>query len=341
MLGDDRYRLERPLGAGGMAVVWLASDERLQRPVAVKVLSDVLAVDAAYIRRFEREARIAAQLSHPNLVRLFDYSAEAARPFLVMEYVEGTTLASVLEGEDQRRGLDVDRIARELLGALAYIHAAGIVHRDVKPANVMIDRAGSVKLTDFGIAQAADASRLTQTGNVIGTLKYLPPEVIDGQPATARSDLYACGVLLRDALRASPSPAVAAVSEMLANPDPDGRPETAEDALALLERPDGAQTAVLGATEAEWSHRSAPTAALRTAAEPRVAAGRRARAIGPRALIALGVALVAIMLAIAVSSGGEGPGEALDERSRPSVSPSAPLDDQLRSLEQDVDDAAR
>ena len=184
----ERYRLERRIASGGMATVWLARDEELERRVAIKVLSDVLAEDPAYTERFRREARVAAGLSNPNLVRVFDYSAESERPYIAMEYVEGGTLADrVAQGTAD--DFDSRRLARELLGALAAIHAAGVIHRDVKPSNVLLDPNGSTRLTDFGIARPENATELTGTGQVLGTLKYMAPEVLAGQPATERSDL--------------------------------------------------------------------------------------------------------------------------------------------------------
>jgi len=161
----NRYLLERRLGHGGMSVVWLATDERLGRPVAVKVLSDTMAADREYLDRFRREAKVAAGLQHPNLVSVYDFNADE-RPYLVMEYVEGGDLASrVARGETPT----AERLARELLGALAHIHGAGVLHRDIKPQNVLIDAQGHARLTDFGIAQPRDAASLTRTGQVIGT----------------------------------------------------------------------------------------------------------------------------------------------------------------------------
>jgi serine/threonine-protein kinase len=130
-----RYRLERVLGTGGMATVWLARDERLGRPVAAKILSDTLAADPTYLRRFRREVRLAAGLSHPNLVTVYDFGGEGERPYLAMEYVEGGSLADRISA-GTARALDPSRLARELLGALDHIHGAGIVHRDIKPGNV-------------------------------------------------------------------------------------------------------------------------------------------------------------------------------------------------------------
>src|SRR4051794_33280524 len=191
-LCDGRYRLEEVVGRGGMAAVWRATDLQLERPVAIKVISDVLAGDPRFVARFEREARLAAGLNHPNLVKLFDYSVDDERPLLVMEYVPGGTLVNA------RDRVDPLPLARELLDALAHIHGAGILHRDVKPANVLVGPDGSPRLTDFGIARSDDNTALTLTGQVMGTLRYIAPEVAEGLPATARSDLYSLGVLLSE-----------------------------------------------------------------------------------------------------------------------------------------------
>jgi serine/threonine protein kinase len=181
-LCDGRYRLEAVLGRGGMAIVWRATDVQLERTVAIKVISDVLAGDPRFVQRFDHEARLAAGLSHPNLVKLFDYSVEEERPFLVMEYIAGGTLR-----EARGHRLDALALGRELLDALAHIHAAGILHRDVKPANVLLDTDGSPRLTDFGIARSEEQTGLTLTGQVMGTLRYIAPEVAAGEPATVRS----------------------------------------------------------------------------------------------------------------------------------------------------------
>src|SRR5262245_6942708 len=155
-----------------MAAVWLATDERLGRQVAVKVLSDVLAGDREYGQRFSREARLAARLQHPNLVQVYDFDA-TERPYLVMEYIEGGTLA---ERTAEHTAPEPEQLARELLSALRHIHANGVLHRDVKPHNVLIDANGHARLTDFGIAQPSDATALTETGHVIGTESYMAPE---------------------------------------------------------------------------------------------------------------------------------------------------------------------
>lgn len=227
-----RYRLERMLGRGGMAAVWLGHDEVLDRPVAVKVLSDTIAGDPGFVARFRREARTAASLSHPNLVGVYDYSEEGERPYLVMQFVPGENLAA---RQERGEGVDRDQLARELLEALDHIHAAGILHRDVKPANVIVEPGGTAKLIDFGIALPRDATALTSTGLVLGTERYAAPEVMEGQPATERSDLYSAGVLLRSC-EGQCSPALGSLIEWMTSHDPGARPASAQQALARLER---------------------------------------------------------------------------------------------------------
>jgi serine/threonine-protein kinase len=229
----DRYRLERPLGRGGMASVWLAGDEVLERPVAVKVLADTIASDPEFLARFRREAQVAASLSHPNLIGVYDYAEGGERPYLVMEYIPGENLA---ERMSRKTGLDCERLARELLGALAHIHAAGIIHRDVKPGNVLIAPDGSAKLIDFGIALPKDATALTRTGHLLGTARYIAPEVMAGGPASERSDLYSCGVMLRDCAGDRPPGPLPALLARLTSEDPRGRPATAEEALRAVNR---------------------------------------------------------------------------------------------------------
>ena len=229
----ERYRLERLLGRGGMASVWLATDEVLDRPVAIKVLSDTIASDPEFVARFRREARVAASLSHPHLIDVYDYAEDGERPYLVMEYVEGDNLAERVAGGAT---VDPERLARELLGALAHIHGAGILHRDVKPHNVLLDPEDDVKLIDFGIALPRDATALTSTGLVLGTERYAAPEVMQGEPATERSDLYSCGLVLQSCEGQCSRSLRFLVGEMTSK-DPRDRPLSARHALDRLEQP--------------------------------------------------------------------------------------------------------
>jgi hypothetical protein len=228
----DRYRLERTLGHGGMAAVWLGHDEVLDRPVAVKVLSDTISSDPGFVARFRREARTAAGLSHPNVVGVYDFSEEGERPYLVMQFVPGETLSARLE---RGAGIDCDQLARELLEALAHIHRAGILHRDVKPSNIVIEPDGTAKLIDFGIALPRDATSLTNTGLILGTERYAAPEVMEGRPATERSDLYSAGLVLRSC-EGQCSRTLGALIEWMTHKEPGARPASAGQALARLER---------------------------------------------------------------------------------------------------------
>jgi serine/threonine-protein kinase len=228
----ERYRLERTLGRGGMAAVWLGHDEVLDRPVAVKVLSDTIATDPGFVARFRREARTAASLSHPNLVGVYDYSDEGERPYLVMQFVPGENLAALLE---RGEGVDCDRLARELLQALDHIHSVGILHRDIKPANIVVEPDRTAKLIDFGIALPADATALTNPGLILGTERYAAPEVMAGEQATERSDLYSAGVVLR-ACEGQCSRVLGALIEWMTSKEPGARPSSARQALERLER---------------------------------------------------------------------------------------------------------
>jgi len=192
-----RYRLERRLGAGGMSTVFLAVDSVLERHVAVKLLAEHLADDVDFVARFRREALAAARLQHPNIVQVFDSGQddESHRHFIVMEYVDGPSAADLLR---DRPKLEVDEavaIVRDACHGLDYAHRAGVVHRDVKPGNLLLaDETGATKLADFGIAKAAEQTRITQVGSVLGTAAYLSPEQAKGEEAGPPSDIYSLGV---------------------------------------------------------------------------------------------------------------------------------------------------
>jgi serine/threonine-protein kinase len=192
-----RYELERRIGVGGMATVQLAFDTRLERHVALKLLAEHLAEDASFVSRFRREALAAARLVHPNVVQVFDFGLDEAthRSFIVMEYVDGQSCAEILRERGALPPADAVEILAQSCRGLAYAHRHGVVHRDVKPGNLLRSRDGLVKLADFGIAKAAEQSDITKVGSVLGTAAYLAPEQARGEPAGPPSDLYALGVV--------------------------------------------------------------------------------------------------------------------------------------------------
>ncbi len=195
---NDRYQLVREIARGGMAVIWEARDAVLDRRVAVKILHPQFAADPEFLERFRREARAAANLAHPNIVAIYDVGQDRASgtPFIVMELVDGEDLKEVIRRSAPLPSGAIREIGAALAGALEYAHRRGVVHRDVKPHNVLIDDEGRVRLTDFGIAQALAASGLTRTGAVMGSVHYLAPELARGQPATPAVDLYGLGAVL-------------------------------------------------------------------------------------------------------------------------------------------------
>jgi eukaryotic-like serine/threonine-protein kinase len=197
---SGRYRLESKLGSGGMSTVYLARDETLERWVAVKVLHREISDQPDQIERFRREARAVAQVSHPNVVAVIDAGEDAGRPYIVFEYVEGETLKHRI---DQAGRLPLDEAAAyaiEIGRGLAAAHARMLIHRDVKPQNVLIDPEGRAKVTDFGIARELESDGLTKTGRVLGTTDYVSPEQAMGREVDARSDIYSLGILLYEML---------------------------------------------------------------------------------------------------------------------------------------------
>jgi serine/threonine protein kinase len=193
------YTLLEPIGHGGMAVVYRARQESLDRTVAVKVLSEHLAASTEFLERFRREARTAANLRHPNVITVHDYGQdERGVPYLVLEYIEGATLADLMDA-----GLDDGRIPTlldQIAAGLDYAHARGVIHRDIKPGNVLITEDGRAVLADFGLAWLLEGAHLTLTGGVIGTPEYMSPEQAAGEPIDHRSDVYALGVVLYEML---------------------------------------------------------------------------------------------------------------------------------------------
>jgi beta-lactam-binding protein with PASTA domain/tRNA A-37 threonylcarbamoyl transferase component Bud32 len=202
---DGRYRVEAPIAHGGMATVYTALDTRLDRIVALKVMQPSLARDADFVARFHREAKAAARLSHPNVVAVYDQGEDDGHVFLTMEYVEGRTLRDLLRERGRLTPAQALSILEYVVSALAAAHSAGLVHRDVKPENVLLADDGRVKVADFGLARAAASADHTQTtGVLIGTVAYLAPEQVERGVADARSDVYAVGVMLYEMLVGKP-----------------------------------------------------------------------------------------------------------------------------------------
>ena len=195
---DERYRLDRKIGTGGMADVWLAEDTELDRKVAIKLLHDRFAQDKEFVQRFQREAQSAAGLQHPNVVGVFDRGTFRDTYFIAMEYVDGPSLKELVKGGMGTK--DAIDFTRQILNAARFAHRKGIVHRDLKPQNVLIDDEGRARVADFGIARAGENSDITATGSVMGTAQYISPEQAQGKPTTPRSDIYSIGVILYEAL---------------------------------------------------------------------------------------------------------------------------------------------
>jgi eukaryotic-like serine/threonine-protein kinase len=281
-----RYRLDRELARGGMAAVWIAEDPLLSRRVAVKLLLPQLAADDALRIRFRNEAVAAAKLTHPGIVATYDTGDDDGLAYIVMELVEGRTLRRIIDDRPRLPVPEAVDITSQVADALEHAHRQGLVHRDVKPANVLVQSDGRVKVTDFGIAKAAGGDDLTRTGTVVGTARYLAPEQVNGAEVDGRADVYALGLLLYEMLAGKPpfggdTDMATAVARLTNSPepvssarpeisrsledvvarslarDPDYRYQTAREfKQALGDGPDTAPTGPLG--DATAPHRTAP-----------------------------------------------------------------------------------
>ena len=197
---NDRYQIIKSIGEGGMANVYLAYDTILDRNVAVKVLRGDLATDEKFVRRFQREALSASSLSHPNIVEVYDVGEDNGQYYIVMEYIEGCQLKQLLKKRGRLTLSEVIDIMLQITEGLSVAHDAYIIHRDIKPQNIMILDSGLVKITDFGIAMAMNSTQLTQTNSVMGSVHYLPPEQANGKGSTLQSDIYSMGILMYELL---------------------------------------------------------------------------------------------------------------------------------------------
>src|ERR671924_1201548 len=224
-LFDGRYRIMRKLGAGGMANVYLAEDQELGRRVAIKILNDRHANDDQFIERFRREAKNAAGLSHPNIVSIYDRGEAEGTYYIAMEYLEGRTLKELIVTKGPTPIHVAIDYTRQILAALGFAHRNGIVHRDIKPHNVVVGPDGRLKVTDFGIARSG-ASQMTEAGSIIGTAQYLSPEQARGAPVSPASDIYSAGVVLYEMLTGTvpftgDTPLEIAMKHLSTVPDPD------------------------------------------------------------------------------------------------------------------------
>ncbi len=323
---DGRYELLRPLGQGGMAKVYLARDEVLGRNVALKVLREQYAEDEGFVERFEREARSAAALSHPNVVQIHDRGcSDEGRYYIVMEYVPGGTLKERVRAEGPLGFEEATGLATQIAGALRAAHGRGVIHRDVKPQNVLLAEGGEAKVADFGIALAASAASISRTDLILGTPNYMSPEQAQGEPIGPASDLYSLGVVLYEMLTGrvpfeaetpmavcmkhinepAPSPreanpaiseALEAITLRLLSKDPKGRHASAEDLIEDLRRVATGVPPVVGAAMA------APTLSL-----PARVVGSRWGRKAPLALASLTV-LLGMGGGWYLWQGSEGPG---------------------------------
>jgi serine/threonine protein kinase len=332
MIGE-RFRIERPLGRGGMATVYLAHDQELGRPVAVKVLES-LAADGESRRRFLREARLAARLSHPNVVTVYDAGEHGDTPYIVMEYVEGETLAELFARRGRLPPEEVVALGRQACAGLQHAHDAGLVHRDVKPQNLLIRTDGTLKISDFGIARAAEVTQITSAGTILGTAGYLAPEQAFGEEASAAADVYGLGAVLYEALTGRPPVRVESLAEL---PTAHLRPPRPVRQLAPSVPP-GLERAVMDALARRPDERPASAAELADTLDgtapqaPTVALRRRPQRLprgGPERILAVAAAVVvAVVVAIAIA--------ARDGAERPATVPPVPQradpDQQARAL---------
>jgi serine/threonine protein kinase len=320
-----RYEVQRPLGHGAMAVVDLAHDVRLGRHVALKRLAENLARDEELRSRFLREARLAARIAHPNVVRIYDVGEDGDRPFIAMEYVEGETLAELLVRKGPLSPDDVVQLGVQACRGLAAAHEAGLVHRDVKPQNLLLRSDGVLKLGDFGVAFGLDGTRLTMAGTVLGTAAYLAPEQARGEEVSAAADVYALGAVLYELLTGRP-PRTASTLAELAEPatiaPPAGVPAPLSAvvmrclAAAPHDRPGSAAQLAreLAATTPEGSTLPLPDHPSQRATEIKAPPRRFRNRLRPAALLAAGAA-AAVVIGVAA---------ALSTRSSPQPAPTPP-----------------
>ena len=335
-LAAGRYRIVRELGHGGMATVQLAHDEELDRPVALKLLPEHLAGDDAFRARFLREARLAGRLSHPNVVRVYDAGEADGRPFIVMEYVAGTSLAEAGRLAPAR----VVELGVQACAGLQHAHDAGLVHRDVKPANLLVRDDGVLKVADFGIARAAESTRHTQAGTLLGTAAYLAPEQIAGADATPASDVYSLGAVLYELLTGRPPYTFSSLAELavqqsegLIRPVRDLEPSVPHEIEAAVMHALARDPSFRPASAADLAHELASATEQPTRPLPQ----RRFVSVpgpGGAAWLAAAVVVAVIAVALGLAKLGDG-GSSTPPPAPPRVTPPAPAptaEQQARNL---------
>ncbi|HET7481485.1 MAG TPA: protein kinase [Actinomycetota bacterium] len=351
----ERYRITARLASGAMGDVFIAVDERLQRTVAVKILKEELAADDRFVERFRREARAAGSLSHPNIARVFDYDEDGAAHFIVMELAPGRDLGRLLRDEGSLEPARSAAIAAQVADALSHAHAAGLIHRDVKPHNVIVSEDDRIKVTDFGIARAIGESALTGTGAVLGTAHYLSPEQAGGEPATPASDIYSLGIVLFEMLTGTvpfrgETPVSVATQHLHEDvPRPStlkaGVPAALDDVVATATRRDPAARfpsaeAMASALRADGDAAAATTVVAAASTWPFAAPSRYdAARLGRIVLVAFGIllALAVGALAFRLASAGNDAGTTRQRHHARSTAPAQVRPDDYTGMK--VDDA--
>ncbi|MFL5906629.1 MAG: serine/threonine-protein kinase [Solirubrobacterales bacterium] len=308
-LAAERYELEHRLGHGGMATVWCAQDQKLDRKVAIKLLADNFAGDKDARKRFMREARLAAKLDHPNVIQVFDVGEEDGRPYIVMEHVDGGTVADRLER--RRRSMpqpEAIRLLCQLCDGLGHAHAKKLVHRDIKPQNLLVRKSdGCLKITDFGIARAAEeTTRLTRPGKVIGTDRYMAPEQLADGKITAATDVYACGVVADEMLSQTRGPELREIVDRCLREDPGDRFSDAHALGEALATVNGEAGGVMQRirTQGRPTARGTRSTAQLPATEATAALSRRRRGGGRLVAVLAVAAIVVVGVIAALNSGG-------------------------------------
>jgi serine/threonine-protein kinase len=325
---DGRYRVERTLGHGGMAVVYLAHDESLHRPVAVKVLAANLGDDDTFRTRFLREARLAGRLSHPNIVQVYDAGeTDDGRPYIVMEYVAGKTVAEC--GKLQAR--EALALVLQACAGLQQAHDGGLVHRDVKPGNLLLRDDKVLKIADFGIARAAEATRLTQLGTVLGTAAYLAPEQAAGEEVTAAADIYSLGAILYELLTGRPPYEFDSLAELAAKqsggeitPVRDLEPSVPEAVEAAVMHSLARDPRFRPASAAAFAHELGATERLHATAVTEALRTTRGYESLPGYGAWLWIAAAAVLAGLAVAAGLLGTRDGDSEAKQPTVVRIAP-----------------